>query len=71
MLREPKRCLTIYHLGEFQTHSFHVVPSMGPIVLVVNSQGQQNWLQKSRLVSNGTANEQCLIVGISWANKME
>ena len=33
-----------YHWGEFQTHLFHVVPSMGPIVLVVNLYGWQNLL---------------------------
>ena len=27
-----------YHWGEFQTHAFHVVPSMGPIVSVINLQ---------------------------------
>ena len=36
-----------YYWGEFQTHAFHVVPFMGPIVLVMNLQGRQNWLQKS------------------------
>ena len=30
--------------GEFQAHSFHVVPSMGPIVSVINLQGRQKSL---------------------------
>ena len=33
-----------YHWGEFQFHAFHVAPSMGPIVLVINLQGWQNLL---------------------------
>ena len=33
-----------YYWGEFQTHAFHVGPSMGPIVSVVNLQGRQNSL---------------------------
>ena len=38
-----------YHWGEIQTHAFHVhvVLSMGPIVSVMNLQGQQNWLRKA------------------------
>ena len=31
-------------LGQFQTHAFHVVPSMVLIVSVVNLQAQQNSL---------------------------
>ena len=30
-----------YHWGEFQTHAFHLVPSMGPIFSVVNLQSWQ------------------------------
>ena len=37
--------------GEFQTYAFHVVPSMGPIVSVVNLHGRQNLLQKSRPIN--------------------
>ena len=44
-----------YHWGEFQAHTFHVVPSMlmGPIVLVLNLHydGWQNLLQKSRPIN--------------------
>ena len=42
-----------YHWGQFQAHTFHVVPSMGPIVSVINlqDQEQQNSLKKSRPVS--------------------
>ena len=36
-----------YHWGEFQIHTFYVMPSMDPIVSVVNFQGQQNSLQKT------------------------
>ena len=28
--------------GKYQTHTSHLVPSMGPIVSVVTSHGQQN-----------------------------
>ena len=31
--------MSYYHWGEFQTHTFHVVLSMGPIVSVMNIQG--------------------------------
>ena len=34
-----------YHWGQFQTHAFHVVPFMGPIVLVVTLHG---WQTRSR-----------------------
>ena len=30
--------------GEYQTHTSHLVPSMGPIVLVVTLHGRQNQL---------------------------
>ena len=30
---------THYHWGQFQTHAFHTVPYMGPIVLVVTLHG--------------------------------
>ena len=33
-----------YHWGKFHTHAFHVAPSVGPIVSVMNLQGQQNSL---------------------------
>ena len=33
-----------YRWGEFQTHAFHVIPSMDPIVSVVNLYGWQNSL---------------------------
>ena len=33
-----------YHWDEFHTHAFHVAPSMGPIVLVVNLQDRKNSL---------------------------
>ena len=36
----PKRCLT--NTGEYQTHTSHLVPFMGPIVSVVTSHGRQN-----------------------------
>ena len=36
--------MSLYHWGEFQTHAFRVVPSMGPIVSVVNLHGQQYML---------------------------
>ena len=32
------------HWGKFQTHAFHVVSSIGPIVLDVNLHGWQNSL---------------------------
>ena len=35
-----------YHWDEFQTHVFHVVPSMDLIVLVVNLYGQKPAIQK-------------------------
>ena len=38
ILRGPKET-SHYHWGEFQTYAFHVVPSMGPIVSVVNTLG--------------------------------
>ena len=40
-----------YHCTEFQTHAFHVALSMGPTVSVVNLQGWQNSLQKSKPVN--------------------
>ena len=33
-----------YHWGKFETHAFHVVPSMGPVVSVTNLHGWQNLL---------------------------
>ena len=38
-----------YHWGEFHTHAFHVVPSMGPIVSVMNLQGWQTHSRKANL----------------------
>ena len=35
------------HRGEYETHTSHLVPSMGPIVSVVTSHGWQNQLQKT------------------------
>ena len=35
-----------YHWGEFQAYAFHVVPSIGPTVLVMNSHGQKITLEK-------------------------
>ena len=36
-LRGPKGRRSHYHWGElFQTHAFHVVPCMGPIVSIMN-----------------------------------
>ena len=32
------------HRGEYQTHTSHLVPPMGPIVSVVTSHGRQNQL---------------------------
>ena len=32
------------HRGEYQTHTFHLVPSMGPTVSVVTLHGLQNQL---------------------------
>ena len=32
------------HRGEYQTHTSHLVPSMGPIVSVVTLHGRQNQL---------------------------
>ena len=32
------------HRGEYQTHTFHLVPSMGPIVSVMTLHGWQNQL---------------------------
>ena len=41
-LRGPKRHLSHYHWGElFQTHAFHVVPCMGPILF-------QSWIYMVR-----------------------
>ena len=37
--------------GEYQTHTSHLMPSMGPIVLVVTLHGRQYQLWKSRPVS--------------------
>ena len=33
--------------GEYQTHTFHLVPSMGPIVSVITLHGWQNQLYKT------------------------
>ena len=49
-----------YHWGQFQTHAFHVVPSMGPIVSVVNLHGQQIHSRKADMLAkpgNGIVNE--------------
>ena len=46
-----------YHMGEFQTHVFHVAPSVGPTVSVVNVQGRQTHTQKADQLTkpgNGT-----------------
>ena len=32
------------HMDEYQTHTCHLVPSMGPIVSVVTLYGRQNQL---------------------------
>ena len=34
--------MSFYHWGDFKTHAFHVTPSMGPNILVMNLQGWQN-----------------------------
>ena len=64
-----------HYWGEFQTHALHVVPSMGPIVSVVNSHGRQNCCSRkadqSTKPGNGTVCGQCMSVAISWNNKME
>ena len=55
-------------------HASHLVPSMGPIVSLMTSHGQQNQLQKadqSARPVNATVHRQCMSVAISWANKME
>ena len=65
--------------SECQTHTFHLVPSMGPNVSIVTSHSLQNQLQKSRPVSkpvNATVHgymqgHQCMSVSICWTNKME
>ena len=36
-----------YLWSEFQTHVFHVAPSMGPTVLIINLQDRQDPLQKA------------------------
>ena len=33
-----------YHWGDFQTHTFHVAPSMVSIISAMNLQGRQNSL---------------------------
>ena len=38
ILRRPKRCVTG---PQFQVHAFHVVPSIGSIVSVVNIHGHR------------------------------
>ena len=65
--------LIAYCWGEFHTHAFHVVPSMGPIVSVMNLQGQQNLRKadQSTKPGNDIVYVQCTSVAISWANKME
>ena len=40
ILRGPKRCLTTTG-PQFQVHAFHVVPSIGSIVSVVNIHGHR------------------------------
>ena len=41
-----KKCplITAVNFGPIVTHAFHAVPSMGPIISVVNLQGRQNSL---------------------------
>ena len=54
-----QRPKTYHHLGEFQTHAFYVVPSMGPIVSVVNYMvGKTRSRKADQLVKlgNGTVN---------------
>ena len=66
--------MSSYHQGEFLTHAFHVMPSMGPIVLFAKLQGRQNSFQitdQSTKPDNSTVYVQCTSVAINWANKME
>ena len=51
MLEWHKIRTSPHYWGEFQTHAFHVAPSMGPIVSIVNLQGQKNSLKKTRPVN--------------------
>ena len=56
------------------SHTFHVVPSMGPIVSVVNLQGPKTRSRKADQLTrpgDGTVYVYCTSVAISWANKME
>ena len=48
-----------YHWGEFQNYAFHLMPSMGPVVSVVNFQGHKNssrQADQSVKPGNGTVN---------------
>ena len=56
-----------YHWGEFQTHVFHVVPFMDPIVSVMNLHGRETCSRKADLSvkpDNGFVNGQCMSVAI-------
>ena len=37
----PRQETSHQHRGEYQTHTSHLVPSMGPIISVVASHGRQ------------------------------
>ena len=66
--------MSYYHWGEFQTHAFHVVPSMSPIVSVVTYVVYKTHSRKadqSAKPGNATVYGYCMRVAISWANKME
>ena len=57
-----------HHWGEFQTHAFHVVPSMSPIVSVMNLHGQKTHSRKadqSVKPGSGTVKGECMSVAIS------
>ena len=41
----PRSASHPYHQGEFQTHAFHVVPSIGPLCL----SHEFTWLEKRTL----------------------
>ena len=63
-----------YHWGKFQTNAFHVAPSIGPIVSVMNLQGRQSRSRKadqSAKPDNGTVYVWFTSVAINWANNME
>ena len=57
-----------YHRGEFQTHVFHVAPSMG---LNHEVTGSAKLSLENRPVGNGTVYVQSISVAIGWENKME